>query len=166
MLVREIETKDAENLINLIREVEAHSPFMLMETGERKTTTEQQLKQIVRMKATGNSTIFVIEVDECLIGYLFLIGGSVKRTKHSAYIAVGLLKDYRGKGVGTALFEKAEEWARNHGITRLELTAVKQNEAGVALYKKRGFEIEGTKRNSLNINGQYFDEFYMSKLLL
>ncbi|WP_339146179.1 MULTISPECIES: hypothetical protein [unclassified Sutcliffiella] len=36
MLIREIEIEDAENLINLIKEVEAKSNFMLMEAGERK----------------------------------------------------------------------------------------------------------------------------------
>jgi RimJ/RimL family protein N-acetyltransferase len=39
------------------------------------------------------------------------------------------------------------------------------NIAGIALYKKMGFEIEGTKRDSLLINGEYVDEYYMSKLL-
>jgi len=58
-----------------------------------------------------------------------------------------------------------EEWAQQHHIHRLELTVMAHNNAGVALYKKQGFEIEGTKRHSLLINGQYVDEFYMSKLL-
>lgn len=39
------------------------------------------------------------------------------------------------------------------------------NKAGVALYKKQGFEIEGTKRHSLLVNGQFVDEYYMAKLL-
>lgn len=44
MLIREIKIDDAENLINLIKEVEAKSNFMLMEPGERETTPEQQRK--------------------------------------------------------------------------------------------------------------------------
>ena len=47
----------------------------------------------------------------------------------------------------------------------LELTVMTHNTAGIALYKKQGFAIEGTKRHSLLINGQFIDEFYMSKLL-
>jgi len=45
------------------------------------------------------------------------------------------------------------------------LTVVTQNKAGLSLYKKMGFEIEGTKRDSLFIDGKYVDEYYMSKLL-
>ena len=47
----------------------------------------------------------------------------------------------------------------------LELTVMTHNTAGIALYKKQGFAIEGTKRHSLLLNGQFIDEFYMSKLL-
>ena len=39
------------------------------------------------------------------------------------------------------------------------------NHAGIALYKKMGFEIEGVKKDSLLINDQYVDEYYMSKIL-
>ncbi|MBT2697229.1 GNAT family N-acetyltransferase [Bacillus sp. ISL-40] len=96
---------------------------------------------------------------------MIAIGGSVKRTKHSAYLVIGILEEYIGQGIGTALFQCLEEWAINHNISRLELTVVTQNDSGVALYKKSGFEIEGTKRNSLMIDGTPFNEYYMSKLL-
>jgi len=39
------------------------------------------------------------------------------------------------------------------------------NQAGVALYKKYGFEIEGTKKSSVFVNGVYVDEYYMAKIL-
>jgi RimJ/RimL family protein N-acetyltransferase len=39
------------------------------------------------------------------------------------------------------------------------------NEPAVALYIKNGLEIEGTKRKSLVIDGQWVDEYYMSKIL-
>ena len=52
-----------------------------------------------------------------------------------------------------------------HQIHRLELSVVTHNEAGLRLYKKMGFKIEGTKRHSLLIDGEFVDEYYMSKLL-
>ncbi|WP_421385299.1 GNAT family N-acetyltransferase [Bacillus salacetis] len=164
MIIREIEIQDAERFINLVKEVENHSEFMLMGPGERKTTPEQQKRQLERIKQQPNSTIFVVEENERLIGYLMAIGGTVKRTRHSAYLVIGIMQEQRGKGVGTKLFENVTDWAIRNNISRLELTAVTENEAGVALYKKSGFEIEGTKRNSLRINGKLFNEFYMAKL--
>ncbi|MFC4403808.1 GNAT family N-acetyltransferase [Gracilibacillus xinjiangensis] len=61
--------------------------------------------------------------------------------------------------------QKLEQWASKHNLRRLELTVVTGNEAGLSLYKKMGFEIEGTKRDSLFIDGEYLDEYYLSKLL-
>lgn len=40
-----------------------------------------------------------------------------------------------------------------------------ENAAAVHLYGKCGFEIEGTRRNSMRVRGVYKDEYEMSKLL-
>ncbi|MGR3764270.1 N-acetyltransferase family protein [Rossellomorea sp. NS-SX7] len=165
MIIREVHTEDAEKLINLIKEVESHSEFMLMDPGERLTSIEQQRMMIERIQTRNNGVILSAEKDGRLIGYMMVIRGSVNRTRHSAYLVIGILKQFRGQGVGTALFQKVEEWARSCGISRLELTAVTRNTPGIALYQKCGFEMEGTKRNSLIINGEFHDEYYMSKML-
>lgn len=164
MLIREINIDGAEHFIKLIKKVESQSDFMLMEPGERKTTSEQQRKHLEQIQQQNNSTIFVAEVESELVGYLIAKGGSVKRTKHSAYIVIGILQSYRGKGIGTELFNHVDKWASKYNISRLELTAVTENKAGLTLYQKSGFEIEGTKRNPLIIDGKSFDEYYMSKL--
>ena len=165
MIVREINVSDAEGFTHLIKEVEANSDFMLMEPGERQITPERQAKALERITQDSHSTIFVAEEEGQLIGYLIAIGGDVKRKRHSAYLVVGILKAFRGKGIGTALFQSLDRWAREHQIRRLELTTVIQNVAGVALYKKNGFEIEGIKRESLMIDNEPYDEYYMAKLL-
>lgn len=87
------------------------------------------------------------------------------RNKHSAYLVIGISNAYRGKGIGTALFKELEHWAVKQGLHRLELTVVAENIAGVSLYQKMGFKIEGVKKDSLFINGTYVDEYYMGKLL-
>jgi RimJ/RimL family protein N-acetyltransferase len=165
LLVREITLSDAENFGHLTQQVEMTSEFMLWEAGEREVNPDQQRKMIERIGSDDNSTIFVAEEKSKLIGFLMAIGGNARRNKHSVYLVVGILKDSRGKGVGTKLFEELEKWALIQKIHRLELTVVTRNVAGLALYQKMGFEIEGTKRDSLLIDGEFVDEYYMSKLL-
>lgn len=165
MHIREIKVSDAETFSHLTANVEASSPFMLWESGERMVDQNEQRQRIESMNKSENSTILVAENDHELIGYLVAIGGSARRSKHCVYIVIGIVSDYRGQGIGRKLFEKMEKWAREKNIHRLELTVVADNIAGVSLYKKMGFEIEGTKRHSLCINGKFFDEYYMSKLL-
>lgn len=92
-------------------------------------------------------------------------GGEFRRNKHKAYIVVGVLREYAGKGVETSLFTHTEKWAREIGVRRLELTVMVHNEAGLALYKKVGFTIEGTARDSMLVDGKYVDEYCMAKIL-
>jgi RimJ/RimL family protein N-acetyltransferase len=47
----------------------------------------------------------------------------------------------------------------------MELTVMEHNQKGIRLYEKLGFEREGIKRCSVKIDGNFINEFYMSKLL-
>lgn len=164
MYIRIAKSDDAKKLVHLIKQVE-NSNFMLFEPGERKTTVDQQRKRIESMCEEETSTILVAEDNGGLAGYLFAIGGNPTRAKHAVYLVIGVAESSRGQGVGAKLFAKLEEWAKERAIHRLELTVMVHNKAGIALYEKMGFEIEGTKRHSLFVDGKYIDEYYMSKLL-
>ncbi len=165
VVIREIEPSDAEGFLRLTKQVEDTSEFMKWEPEERKTKPEQQGKMIENIRKSGNAVILAAENNNELIGFLIAMGGSAARKRHSVYIVTGMLAKYRGKGTGTKLFEALEKWAAEQEIHRLELTVATPNEAGVALYKKMGFEVEGIKRHSLFINGNYVDEYYMAKLI-
>ncbi len=164
MQIREVTPNDADKFLNLVVEVESKADYMLFEAGERKTTVDKQRQQLEIIEKQENATIILAEEKGELIGYLITIGGTTQRKKHTAYVVIGVLDQHKGKGIGTALFEKLDEWAIVHDIVRLELTVVTQNEAGVSLYKKMGFEVEGIKRKSFLVKEQYLDEFYMAKI--
>jgi RimJ/RimL family protein N-acetyltransferase len=138
---------------------------MLLEPGERELNLEEQKKQIAYVLAQENQMIFVAEHDGQIVGYLGAVGGHFKRNRHSVEIVIGVLQAFTGQGVGTRLFEAVEAWARQKHLHRLELTVMTHNQAAVALYKKQCLEIEGRKRHSLIIDGQYVDEYYMARLL-
>lgn len=165
MIVRAVNVEDAAGLAQIMVDVESSSAYMLWVPGERNTDLDGMRKRIKAMKGEGNSSIFIAEENNRLIGYVMAMGGKAQRNKHSVYLVVGVLEAYRGMGIGTALLLELECWTRERGIHRLELTTVTRNTGGVALYQKMGFEIEGRKRDSLLIDGEYVDENYMSKLL-
>ncbi len=170
MIIRTIRASDAEQFLNLCKKLDTETQFMMLEPGERTTTPEVQRTQIEHLLKHENQMIFVAEHSDQLVGYLAAIGGEFKRNRHSVHIIVGLLQAFTGQGIGTKLFQTLEEWAHQHHIHRLELTVMAHNKAGAALYKKQGFEIEGTKRHSLLVNDQFVndqfvDEYYMAKLL-
>ncbi|MED3572737.1 GNAT family protein [Cytobacillus praedii] len=165
MVIREITTDDAYAFTELMKQVENEAEYMLMEPGERKGTPEQIKKWVEQIGKKKNSAIFVAEnEDKILVGYLAVIGGDTIRTKHTAYVIIGILEEYTGQGIGTKLFQSLDRWARTNDILRIELTVVIENFAGIALYKKMGFEVEGVKRNSIIVKGEILDQYYMSKL--
>ena len=55
-------------------------------------------------------------------------------------------------------------WAKEILITRLELTVMCPNIVAKHLYEKNGFKIEGIKKMSMLVDGEYVDEFYIAKL--
>lgn len=49
-------------------------------------------------------------------------------------------------------------------FTRLELTVRCDNEPAIHLYRKNGFVVEGVKKHTMRVNGEYVDEYTMAKL--
>ena len=101
-----------------------------------------------------------------IIGYLSAFRGHFTRNRGNLFIAViGLREAYRGQGIGTRLFETIEAWARERHCWRIELRVSSLNERGQALYKKRGFAVEGSIRGGVFRRGAWTDDFWMAKLL-
>ncbi|MBE3559860.1 MAG: GNAT family N-acetyltransferase [Ktedonobacteraceae bacterium] len=165
VLIRTIRVDDAAQLLNLRLQLDQETQFMLFEPGERKMSIDQQRKQLASLLRSEHSTIFVAEHQRKLVGFLEAIGSPLKRKRHTLYIVIGILRDFTGQGIGTRLFEEMEKWARDRKLHRLELTVMAHNQAGIALYTKCGFTVEGRRRDACFVNGQYVDELYMAKLL-
>jgi RimJ/RimL family protein N-acetyltransferase len=164
--VREIREQDAEAFLNLCKQLDKETQFMMLEPGERLTTVEGQRERIRNILLKDNQTILVAEDNDKLVGYLGALGGNYKRNRSTVYIIIGVLQAFTDQGVGTELFTGLERWAREHKMHRLELTVMIHNDRAIHVYKKMGFEIEGTKKHSLFVNEVYVDEYYMARLLL
>src|SRR4030081_1248781 len=137
---------------------------MLVEPGEWNPTVEEQARRIEQNAKSQSGITVVAEADGRLVGAASGNRGSVKRNRHSAYVVIGVVAAWTGRGVGSALLAALEAWARANGLHRLELTVQVHNRRAIALYEKCGFEQEGIKRHSLNIECAFIDELYMSKL--
>ena len=165
MNLREIHITDAEDFLYLLAQIERESPYTLLEPGERTTSVREQREEIDLVLSRPNQMIWVAEDRDHLIGWIGAFGEPYRRVHHSVLIGVGVLEAYRQQGIGTRLFEMLEAWAWQRNIRRLELHVANENKAGLTLYRKMGFQIEGTRRDSYCIDGQYLDEYVMAKIL-
>ncbi|WP_410986029.1 GNAT family N-acetyltransferase [Bacillus paranthracis] len=165
-MIREIKVEDAASFLQLSKQLDEETKFMLYEPGERKFTAEQQEQMIQRFVENKYATILVAVEEERIVGFILVNGNHIQRKRHVASIVIGILQEYSGRGIGTRLFKEVEKWARLHDVWRLELiTVMAHNTRAQALYKKAGFEKEGVKRAALIIDGENIDEYEMAKLL-
>lgn len=163
--IREATPDDAADVLALRRQLDRETSFMMIEPDERTASVDDQRAELEAIAARDNATLLVADAGDRLAGLLEIDGGTFRRNRHSAGIVIGILSDFAGQGLGTRLFAAAESWAREHAIHRLELTVMIHNEAAIALYTRRGFHTEGTRRDSLLVDGAYVDEYLMAKLL-
>ncbi len=163
--LRTIQEQDAEQYLALCRQLDEETHFMLLETGERTTTVEEQRERIRTILASANKTIIVAEVEGKLVGYIAGIGGDYRRNWKTVHIVIGVLQEYSGQGIGKRLFLALEEWSVRQGIHRLELNVMTHNQRGISLYQRMGYQVEGVKRDDLFVDGGYIDQYFMAKLL-
>jgi RimJ/RimL family protein N-acetyltransferase len=163
--IREIRVADAEAFLALCLALDNESRFMMLEPRERTTTVAEMQEEIRRVVASPNSTIHVAEDRGTLVGYVAAYGGEFRRNRHSATIVAGVMQHAAGRGIGRQLFGSLLSWARESGVTRLELTVMVHNERAVRLYTSIGFQAEGIRRRSLMVDGEPVDELAMALLL-
>jgi len=91
----------------------------------------------------------------------------VERSRHGfADVGMAIARDWRGRGVGSALLAAAIEWARERGLHKLSLSVFPHNAAAIALYKKFGFVEEGRRVKQLRrSSGELWDVVDMGLLL-
>ena len=163
MKYRKLSKMDAERFWEMMNQLDYETKYMLYEPGERKKNLPR-MEALIQNSEQGENFLLAAEEDNRIVGYISAEKGGLNRIAHSAYIVVGILKDYRGKGIGTEFFKQLDIWADEKKITRLELTVICENEVAKHLYEKNGFEVEGIKRKSVFVDGNYLDEFYMAKI--
>ena len=89
-----------------------------------------------------------------------------RKTRHRGQVAIALLKDYWGLGIGTAMFEEMIDKARQEKLEQLELEVIEGNQRAIGLYHKMGFVCTGEKPNAIRLeDGSSLKELMMVKVL-
>ncbi len=130
-------------------------------------TEEFWRKRIEEMPVGSNvQELFVVaERDGQVVGNAGLTPMQGVRRRHVMGLGLVVAHSAQGQGVGSALMQALVDWAdRWAQALRLELTVFTDNEAAIALYRKFGFELEGTHRAYALRDGVYADVHAMARL--
>lgn len=163
--VRPAEPADAGPFLELKLALDGETGFMMLEPGERLETVEEVARHLAEVGRRANSTILLAEEAGRLLGYVEAEGGAYRRNRHAAYVVIGVRQAAAGRGIGTALLHDLDAWAADHAVHRLELTVMAHNERAIGLYRRCGYELEGTRRHSLRVGGRYVNELALARLL-
>lgn len=75
-------------------------------------------------------------------------------------------REWRGRGVGSALMQAAIAWGRERSLHKLTLSVFPHNAAAIALYEKFGFVVEGRRVKQMRRqSGELWDLIDMGLLL-
>ena len=90
---------------------------------------------------------------------------STGRRSHAGTLGMGVHDAHQGRGIGSALLRELLDAADNWlGLRRIELTVFVDNAPALALYKRHGFEVEGTHRDHAYRAGAFVDAYAMARL--
>ena len=126
----------------------------------RKTTIEY-----VQQNIEEDWPHFVALDGEKVIGWCEISSLDRPVFEHAGGLSLGVIREFRGKGVGKRLLNTALQAARERGLSRIELTVREQNAIAIQLYESVGFVKEGLHIKAVKINGQYENYFSMALLI-
>ena len=128
---------------------------------------ERHRSWLTELNVPGKTDIVLIaERDGAVVGSAGLHPAAASlRRRHAVYMGITVAPEAQGQGVGSALMAAVCDYAdRWLGALRVELTVFADNARAIALYRKFGFEVEGTMRAYALRDGQYADVLAMARL--
>jgi ribosomal protein S18 acetylase RimI-like enzyme len=99
------------------------------------------------MIKSHESDYILIEDDNKVVGYALIEQRESPYTEYSAFVEdhfayiyeLVVLPEYRDKGYGKQIVKEAEKWAKDRGLSSIELNCLSNNYDAKAFYEKTGF---------------------------
>jgi putative acetyltransferase len=157
--IRPPEAEDIEQLYGLFSHPLVARTTLQMPTQEI-TQTEARIKE-----PHPGLHRYVAVADDKVVGEISIYQSDRPRLAHSAGLGMMVSPDYWGMSIGTQLMDAILDLADNWlNLKRVELEVNTDNPAGVRLYEKSGFVIEGTKRFHTYGDGRWADSYFMARV--
>jgi ribosomal protein S18 acetylase RimI-like enzyme len=125
----------------------------------------QETRRFVRRNIREGYPQCVALVEEKVVGWCDALRIDRPIRAHTGVLGIGVLAEFRGRGIGTALLRETLQKARASGLARIELSVREGNARVVGLYERFGFVQEGVQRKAIRMDGKYENLICMGLLL-
>jgi len=163
-VIRSPRDEDIPGMLEYLYISAGETDFILRYPEEcTKYTPEGEKALFDRINAADNGAMLVCLVDGRLAGNCQITWRTGLKTRHRAEVAIALLREFWGQGIGTRFFQEMITIAEgNEHILQIELDFVEGNSRARALYEKMGFRITGVRPNAIRLrDGTLLNEYSM-----
>jgi len=167
-ILRSPTEKDAEEMISYLKRTSAETDHMLRYEDEVTLSLDEEKSFLTCTAEDSRKILIAAFIDGKLAANCGINPvSSLDRCKHRAEFGISIIKDYWDCGLGSAMMSAIIDSAKVIGFELIELDVVSENERAVALYKKFGFKIYGTREKFFKYrNGTYASSHIMALDLL
>jgi ribosomal protein S18 acetylase RimI-like enzyme len=124
------------------------------------------VERIIEYSHTKSGAIIIACLADELIGMSGIVRGHWPKTRHSGSLwGVYVKPDLRGYKIGAAIVNGCIDWAIENKLSVITLGVTSSNAAAIRCYARGGFTVYGTELKTIYLNGIYYDELLMSKIL-
>ena len=135
---------DGQAMLDIYLLTHGQTDFLLSYPDEAAMTAEQEALFLRERTLSDNGVELLAEVDGQIVGAAG-VGpvGKKEKVRHRAEFGISVDRAYWGLGIGRAMTRTCIELAKRAGYEQLELEAVADNAAALALYESVGFREYG-----------------------
>lgn len=164
-LLRLPKLEDAEEMLAFALANQKYlSPFEPTPTADHFAIEywQQRIRTINEDYINGRSCCFNIYHDNILIGMVNFTN-IIRGCFHSCFLGLKIAQHMQGKGLMTQCLQAAIEFSfKEMNLHRISANYMTHNTASAKVLAKCGFEIEGTAKDYLYINGKWEDHVLTS----
>ncbi|WP_323190144.1 bifunctional helix-turn-helix transcriptional regulator/GNAT family N-acetyltransferase [Halostella sp. PRR32] len=160
--IRQARQEDLTGLVGAIRDVAEEGTYIEAETVADVIDHEEVL---LRHNELESRIFFVATVNDDVVGWVHLDVPEVGKLAHTAELTVGVLDEYRGRGIGNRLLDRGVDWADENGYEKIYNSIPATNQTAVDFLESNEWETEAVREDHYKVDGRYVDEVMLARRL-
>lgn len=157
--IRRAREEDLPGLIGAMRQGIGSGEYVKAESVADVLDREEVL---LRHNEIESRIIFVATVDGDVVGWVHLKHPELDKLRHTAQLTLGVLEEYRCRGIGSNLLDRGLEWAARQGFEKIYNSVPANNDSAIAFFESRNFFEEARREDHYKLDSEHVDEVMLA----